>query len=103
MPPGGYKQAIHKTSVTMNFKRFIQATTHLVSANIGLGNETRVPNIGNCVLWAFEPAVRTAANEVVQLVVNRELWLKASAKHSPVYQNVRSMTIVQNGDAFGTI
>lgn len=103
MPPGGYKQAIHKTSVTMNFKRFIQATTHLVSASIGLGNETRVPNIGNCVLWAFEPAVRTAANEVTKMIVNRELWLKASAKHSPVYQNVRSMDIVAAGNAFGTI
>lgn len=105
MPPGGYKQLIKKTSVVMNFKRFVIAT---YIKNVGdtewipLGNEPRVPRIGTSTMWALEPAVRTSSNETTKVIINRELWLTAKAVPGKNKQPVRAKTIVQDGSNFGS-
>ena len=104
MPPGGYKQLIKKTSVKMNFKRFVIATFFRTAGSefVALGNEDRVSRIGSSSLWALEPAVRTSANETTKIIVNRELWLTAKAVVGANKQNVRAKTVVSDGLSFGT-
>lgn len=108
MPPGGYKQLIKKTSVVMNFKRFVIATVvrndgipAAADPFIGLNNNTRVSRIGTSSLWALEPAVRTSVSEITKLIVNRELWLTAKAVPGQSRQAVRAKTLVQDGADFG--
>lgn len=106
MPPGGYKQLIKKTSVKMNFKRFVIAcavysTPSVPERFIGLNNDTRVSRIGTSTMWALEPAVRTSASEQTKIIVNRELWLTAKAVVGANRQPVRSKTVVSDGGDFG--
>lgn len=105
MPPGGYKQLIKKTSVVMNFKRFVIATGVKVSGGAqwtGLNNETRVSRIGTSTLWGLEPAVRTSSSETTKVIVNRELWLTAKAVPGANKQPVRAKTVVVDGTDFGS-
>lgn len=105
MPPGGYKQLIKKTSVKMNFKRFVIAslrTTTSGSLWVGLGNNERISRIGTSSMWALEPAVRTSADETTKVIVNRELWLSAKAVAGAAKQPVRAKTIVSDGANFGS-
>lgn len=103
MPPGGYKQLIRKEKVTMNFNRFCHATvfdSNTVATNPGYV-QPKTSKIGTCTLFALEPAVRTANNEVVRVLINSELWFttkcRVADKKQPVISNVK----VEDGYRFG--
>lgn len=102
LPPGGYKQLVRKDKVTMNFRRFCQATVYRTgSALASFGYVQNMPaKIGTCTLWGLEPAVRTVPNEVVQLHVNMETWYttkcRIGQKKQPVVTDVKVVT----GQAF---
>lgn len=95
MPPGGYKQLIRKEKISYNFTRFCQATVFnagTVAVNPGY-IQPKTSKIGTCTLWALEPAVRTAPNENVKIMVNSELWYttkcRVADKKQPVVSDVK--------------
>lgn len=102
MPPGGYKQLIRSGKVTMNFKRFVQATykkdgtSQMVADGI-----QRPPKIGTCTLWALEPALRTDVNEQVSLRVNVETWYTTKTRVADKKQPVATRIEVTAGPTFG--
>lgn len=104
MPPGGYKQLIREGKVTMNFKRFCQATlyedkySHSNPDPAGL----RPPKIGTCTIWGLEPALRTATNEHVKLHVNFETWYTTKCRIGEKKQPMATSVIVAEGPAFGS-
>lgn len=106
MPPGGYKELMRSGKVTMNFKRFMQATTrdpawdqHGVNADPTI---LKPPKIGTSTLWALEPALRTDVAEEVRLHVNYETWFTTKARVSNKKQPVVTEMVVQAGPEFGT-
>lgn len=106
MPPGGYKQLIRKTEKTLNFMRFVQATIpgRLTSDDgaewIPIANRVRVNRIGGSTLFAFEPAMRTAAAERTKIIVNRELFFATSCTVTKKKQPVRAITTITDGANF---
>ena len=102
LPPGGYKQLIRKDKVTLNFRRFCQATVYRTgSALASFGYVQNMPaKIGTCTMWGLEPAVRTVINESVQIHVNIETWYttkcRIGQKKQPVVTDVKVVT----GQAF---
>lgn len=105
MPPGGYKQLIRQGTVTMNFKRFMQATTRDAKWDqIGVNadpNALKPAKIGTSTLWALEPALRTTTDEEVRLHVNYETWYTTKCRMGDKKQPVATSMIVSDGPDFG--
>ena len=103
MPPGGYKQIIREGKVTMNFKRFCQATVIQPSTTGISDGVEKPPKIGTCTLWALEPALRTDVNEQVSVRVNAETWYTTKTRVSDKKQPVATRKLVLPGPTFGVI
>lgn len=106
MPPGGYKQMIRSGKVTMNFKRFIQATTndhHKLQRGVNADPTSSKPaKIGTSTMWALEPALRTDITEEVRLHVNYETWYTTKTRVADKKQPVVTAMTVQVGETFGS-
>lgn len=103
MPPGGYKQLIRGGKVTMNFKRFCQATVKQPGiTGISDGIE-KPPKIGTSTIWALEPALRTDVNELVKVHVNSETWYTTKCRVGEKKQPVATGQQVLEGPTFGPV
>lgn len=103
MPPGGYKQLIRDGKVTMNFKRFCQATVKMPSTTGISDGIQKPPKIGTSTLWALEPALRTDVNELVKVHVNVETWYTTKTRIGEQKQPVVAQKLVLAGPTFGPI
>lgn len=103
MPPGGYKQLIRGGKVTMNFKRFCQATVK-VPGITGIADGIPKPSkIGTSTIWALEPALRTDVNELVKVHVNSETWYTTKCRVGKEKQPVATVQAVLEGPTFGPV
>lgn len=93
MPPGGFKQAMRRTTKTMNFKRFVIACTVLSNSDaVWVNSYDRVPPIGNCTIIGLEPTLRQSTAEVVKIAINTEFWLSAKCRYKRTNTCVRENT-----------
>ena len=101
MPPGGYKQLIRKGKKTMNFSRFVQATTARDGSSVRLNAGSTVePRIGTSTIWALEPVIRTTTNEVVRVATQMETWYTCKARSGTKSVPIAKINSVTAGTNF---
>lgn len=103
MPPGGYKQLIRSGKVTMNFKRFCQATIKQPNTTGISDGVEKPPKIGTSTIWGLEPALRTDVNELVKLHVNCETWYTTKTRVGKEKQPVTTQKLVLQGPTFAPL